>query len=441
MIQMRSFIFNSKKIWIKCVVAFCMFALICNILNYLYADYNFNNWEMRVWKEYYSYEENIDNLFLGSSHVHNNLNPIILDEVSEMNNYNMSSLAQRFNNSYYILREVDKKHELEHVYLETYYLMSTGSYGEYNNPGILYYSWYNTDSMKPSLNRLEFKLTMSSPENYPETFLKFLRYRDKLFDVEYVLNQIKGKNSEEYLTGTLNGQYRDKGYYYSEDEVQPDELYTKDVTILNEEPLTQDAEKYLRKIIEYCQKNKIAITLYSAPFHELLHYSTQNYGAYIQQISDIADEYGIEYYDFNLCKSEYLDLQSVDNYKDLSHLNVKGAEKFTRLFAEVMQNNVQDNQKYFYSSIEEKYEEFGGKMYGIASVSYDDDLLKMEIESSMPEDTEYRIVLETEEGSRIVQEFSTNKTFFVPKGETGTCFITIRKMNEAQAEAFMEIKY
>ena len=131
----------------------------------------------------------------------------------------------------------------------------------------------------------------------------------------------------------------------------------------------------------------------------------------------------------------------MDNYKDLSHLNVKGAEKYTRLFAEVMQNNVENNQKYFYSSMEEKYEEFGEKVYGISSVSYDSDIWQMEIESSMQDDTEYRIVLETEEGSRVVQEFSTNKTFFVPKEETGTCLITIRKANEEQAKMVMRIKY
>lgn len=441
MIQMRSFIFNSKKVWIKCIVTIGAFWFCCGLLNYMYEDYNFNNWTIRLWEDYYSCKENIDNLFIGSSHVYCSLNPAILDELNGKNNYNMASNSQKLNGSYYVLREVDKKQKLEHVYLETFYLLSTGADGEYKNADVLYFDWHNSDCMKPSLNRLEYKLTMSRPENYPETFLNFLRYRDRLFDVDYVIEQIKCKNSEEYLTRTMNGHYRDKGYYYSEDETQPDRLYTQDVTILDEEPLTQDAEKYLRKIIEYCQKNGMEITLYSAPFHELLHYSTQNYGAYIQQISDIADEYGIEYYDFNLCKSEYLDLQSLDNYKDLGHLNVKGAEKFTKLFAEVMQNNVQDNQKYFYSSIEEKYEEFGEKVYGISSVSYDADLWKMEIESSMPEDTEYRIVLETEEGSRMVQEFSTNKTFFVPKEETGTCFIIIRKTNEAQTESLMEIKY
>ena len=441
-IQMRSSIFSSKKVWIKCILTILVFISICNLLNYLYVDYTFGNWEKRLWNDFYLYEKNIDNLFLGSSHVFNDLNPLVLDELNGKNNYNMASHSQKFNNSYYVLREVDKKHNLEHVYLEVYYLLSTGEIGEYWNTSQLYFNWQNTDCMKPSWNRLEYKLTMCPPQNYPETFFKFLRYRDKLFDIDYIREQIEGKQTQEYKNCTLNGQYRSKGYYYSTDETQPNELYTKDVVKLSEKPLTEDAEKYLRKIIEYCQKNGIQITLFSSPFHELLYYSVDNYDSYIAQINEIAKEYDIEYYDFNLCREEYLDIRDLDNYKDLGHLNAKGAEKFTRFFAEVMQKNAEENKKYFYSSLEEKYRESNEKVLGISSVSFDSDSWQMEIESNMGEDTEYRIVLKSEEGnSRVVQDFSTNKTFLVPKNESGICMISVKKGNEDQVEMEMQINY
>ncbi|MEI3524982.1 MAG: hypothetical protein V8Q27_01720 [Eubacteriales bacterium] len=43
-------------------------------------------------------------------------------------------------------------------------------------------------------------------------------------------------------------------------------------------------------------------------------------------VQELADRYGVEYLDFNLAKSEYLDL-TADEYIDVDHLNGAGAEK------------------------------------------------------------------------------------------------------------------
>ena len=53
--------------------------------------------------------------------------------------------------------------------------------------------------------------------------------------------------------------------------------------------------------------------------------------AYIQEL---ADELGVTYWDFNLCKKEYLNLKA-DSFIDVDHLNGKGAQEVTTLLAEL----------------------------------------------------------------------------------------------------------
>lgn len=75
-------------------------------------------WYRILWQQFYVHEGEIENLYLGSSHVFCDLNPEILDQLTGKCNFNLSSPNQPLNGSYYLLREADKRNELSHVYLE-----------------------------------------------------------------------------------------------------------------------------------------------------------------------------------------------------------------------------------------------------------------------------------------------------------------------------------
>lgn len=460
MIYKNLFIFNFKE-WKKygkrllkviCAVVLC--SVLTDGLNYMYVNAEQDAWNRIVWHNYYEEKENIDYLYLGSSHVYLSLNPVRLDELNGKNNFNLATSSQRLNGSYYLLREADKEHDLEHVFVELYYQYTIGRHGRFlsERAGRMT-NWRNTDYMKNSLNRLEYMLSMSTSEYYVDSFFPFVRYREKLFDLDYIRKQIAYKKSEDYLNysymserGEYAEEYRDKGYYYSTVELQPNSLMCVcDGEKWESEPMTEEAEKYLRDIIEYCQDKGIKVTFFSAPMYDLQLLQAEWYGGYdtyVKQVQSIVAEYGVDYYDFNLCKETYLPMQGLEDYRDLHHLNSKGAEKFTEVFYQVMQGTKEENEQYFYQSYEEKRQETEGKVYGLLQLSSDEKECLYKIASNWEEGLEYKILLTPhEEETAMFQDFSENQEFVVPTDEHGKCTIIVRQSGGKKETQTIEITY
>ena len=415
---------------ILAVLALLFFS--CRLLDYMYVHED--QWFRILWHHYYEEERNIDNLFLGSSHVYADLNPMLLDALNGQNNFNLSSPVQRLNASYYLLKEADDGHNLSHVYLELYYDVSTGAVGEFDTPEELHWNWGNTDYMKPSLNKVQFMLTMGRPENYADIFLPFVRYREHMLDSEWIHIATAAKQEEGYRSYActlydLKGivQYLDKGYQYSTLVLQEGELLCPQ-NKLADAPLTADAEKYLRMIIGFCRENDIALTLFINPIHGLQMASVENYEAYTNQIRSIAGKYGLDFYDFNLCREEWLDMQKPEYFADTGHLNSNGAGVFTPFFWQVVSGSSEENKKYFYDSYAEKLAALPPQTYGLL---YTDDegqgIRLLQVASNREEGLEYRIAVTPEGGEeRIVQDFSENREFAVPLEEHGICTVSVR---------------
>lgn len=56
---------------------------------------------------------------------------------------------------------------------------------------------------------------------------------------------------------------------------------------MNENPIGETSEKYLRKTIEYCLKREIPITLFISHIYELQLISAGNYDNYINQVGQL----------------------------------------------------------------------------------------------------------------------------------------------------------
>lgn len=448
MIRTSLFTFNFSK-WVKrsCKIAtgFILAAVLTHWLNFLYFDPY--EWGRALWHDYYAQEENIDSLFLGASHVYYDIDPLLSDEIDGGNHFNLSTGGQRLNSSYYSLKEADKAHDISHIYLELYYDLSTGKNGEYKDHGFLVSGWRNTDYMKLSLNKLEYMLTLSNVENYPETFLPFVRYRKKLFDKEYIRGQIEKKRREDYKkyiyleksdSGEIVEEYRDKGYLYQTNELQEEKLRVKQNRKLETDLLSEDAEQYLKKIIEYCQQRGIAITLFSSPIYELQLISAEGYDTYVEQICRIADEYGVSYYDFNLCREECFPIQDIRNFRDLGHMNNRGAEIYTTFFWKVMKEGKKD---YFYNTYAEKLQNSKEAVYGLFYTE-EEGVCSYRIASNREEGIEYRISIRQEDGVELeLQDFSENKMFQLKSEEHGTCRIEARKTEGEETIQILEVEY
>ena len=380
--------------------AIVIFYMVSAALNYIYASDSV--WERILWHNFYKDDGKIDNIYLGSSHVYCDINPMQLDDMNGQFNFNLSSSGQRLNGSYFLLKEADKNNSLSHVYLELYYWCSVKNNQDVDIIDTGYNSnWQNTDYMRNSYNKFEYMLSIAGPEKYMDIFFPFSRYRAELSNWERVRKTVESKRAEahqdfEYYHEFENGngyeEYRKQGYVYSTRKLPEEQRIYYQERILDKNPIGGRSERYLRKIIKYCKECDIPITLFVSPVYELQIISTEHYDNFINQVRGIAAEYGVEYYDFNLVKEKYLDIQKEEYFIDIGHLNYKGAEIFTQFFGEIVSRKASDNEKYFYSSYKEKLQSIRPAVYGLYYRDYEGRRI-YNIASNKEEGMEYRVTL------------------------------------------------
>lgn len=377
-----------------------IFTAVTHILDEMYVDVQGTVWYKILWHHYYEDEGKIDNLYLGSSHVFYDIDPVILDGLSGQYNFNLATPVQRLNGSYYLLREAGHKNELQHVYLEMYYGSNMND-SELSNAKR---NWYNIDYMKPSVNKAAYILAVGGADRYVNILFPFTRYRAKLGDWGYIKSELKAKKREDYR----DYRYIDDGIVYESQGFANSTRVYKNRKMLPQEHILsgyaweERNKSYCRQIIEYCQKENIPITLFISPITDLKIISTVAYDDYSTEIRELASEYGVPFYDFNFVKEAYLPIQDEKYFMDADHLNQYGAELFTSFFYQVVSGDETDNEKYFYDSYEEKLEDFPPKIYGLYFKEAGDgeERTNMWIASNRDEGAEYRIILMPTEGEQ-----------------------------------------
>ncbi len=313
-------------------------------------------------EEMYEQKE-IDVLFLGSSHCYRAINPAVLDDIWETNTFNLGSSSQRTDGSYYLLKEAGKSREIKKVYMEVFCDV-VGQNESYQSPNAMYII---SDYMKPSFNRMEY-LWKSGGEDYLVHGLVLSRRNwENLFDPIYIKDILRKKINRDYLNYEYvtneDEYYAGKGFVYSQKAAESDFLSSAShFAPISEEAISVKSQEYLNKIISYCQSRGIEIVFYSAPMPDFRLIDIGNYDSYIMQMKDFLKGKNVTYYDFNLCRPEFLDLDGTD-FQDDQHLNGKGANAFTAAFAGVMSEK--DPEKAFYDSYEQKLKESPAKAYGL----------------------------------------------------------------------------
>lgn len=458
MIRHNLFTSNSK-LYLKRVLgivgACVLFLSGCRVFNFLYAE---DNERARImWHNFYEQDENIDYIYLGSSHVFNGVVPEILDRKTGENHYNMATTDQRLRESYYIIKEAAHRNRLKGVYLDLYFLISTEGKGNYDNLSAVSGGWVNLDYRKLSLDRLDTFFHLNSPEYYISAAFPFTRYREHLCDVEWIYSIQKNKKRPEYRSYQYKwesendkAEYTEKGYFYHTLEMENPCLRMEDVP--TDMRMTGDAEEYLRKIIEFCRKEGIEITLFQAPVYKVETIAYEEYDEYTAGVKEIAEEYQVEYYDFNLAKEEYFPIQEMKYFVDMGHLNAEGADLFTNFLCEMLSGTPIENEELFYESIQEKLQSENAEVAGLyyrqgteeelAGGELTADMYRMVIASNRTETLQYQIYLTPEGGeTTMIQDFSGNKCFDIPMEEHGVCRIVWHEEDDIAGDKEIEISY
>lgn len=375
MMWVHSFILHFKKIVLFMIIV----AALTLFMNYLYVD-DTDEFARYMLHEFYEEKENIDRLYIGTSHVFCGVNPVILDGINGDNNFNLATGTQQLIASYYLLKEACREHHIDKVYLELYYDCMAAGKGNVHDYHTLPYSWLVINQMKPSLNKLSYMLDLSSPEYYYMTFLAFTRYKEQLFDMEYVAGVVEAKQSElwknyeyRHITTVDDREYvmrnGEKGFRICDRTPERGGFYeNKEEKALTENPITPESLDYLQKIVEYCKEHEIDLTWIAYPISDFQLVRNGGYDNYVSQVTKLAEEYEIPYYDFNLCRREYLDVSQNKYWSDMGHLNTTGAELFTKFLGGFLLAQEEGKDTYtdcFYDSYAEKIRAEQAKIYGL----------------------------------------------------------------------------
>jgi hypothetical protein len=420
---------------IKAAAAVAVFCMLCQFFRYIYVTED--DWARIFWHNYYAREDNIDNVYLGSSHVYCGINPFVLDEKNGQNNYNISIGYMRMNGAYYALKEVLDQNDVTRVVLDMDYFTTTGTEGDLEDKDTVTYNWYVADGMKWSMNKVRFLLSATDSSFYADSFFPFLRFKSYMFDRDYIRQTVASKQTDayrnaEYRIEDESGvvEYQKKGYGYSTRQLQGEDRLIYQHSVLQEEsPLTASSEAYLRKLIELCRDRNVELVLIAVPIYDLQTICAEHYDAYTAQIRQIADEYGLSFYDFNLSRSEYLDIQKPEYFMNFAHLNATGAKLFSSYLDDVLSTDRESAKEQFWDSLADRMSGESPKICGVYYYSIDSGSYCRVAASRSALDVDYTVTAavaggKTYQVSEYFPDPSEDYIFVLPADEHGTLTIT-----------------
>ncbi len=260
----------------------------------------------------------IDVLFLGTSHMHCNVDTQILWEEYGIAAYLCTGAEQPLWNSYYALKEALKTQKPRLVVLDVF--------GPARFLDDYQQQWLdeNLGGMKRSFNKWE-AVKASTPENRLEFFLGYPRYHDRY-----------GKLTQEDFSGffwNAGEMARWKGYTPLTGCASLTEPDMGHVTASR--PITEKSQRYLDKIVELTREEGIGLALLSAPY--LLEEEDQE--AY-NFLKGLAREEDLLFLDCNTTEAyRQMGLDFSSDYADHAHLNEGGSAKFTAFLGDWIKTN------------------------------------------------------------------------------------------------------
>lgn len=282
----------------------CTLVEINQVLKFKHGDGGY------VVKTFYEQEEDsVDVLILGSSHAFDDFNTGVLWDEYGMASYVLAGSFQPLWNTYYYLKEALKTQKPELIVLEGY--MTTALW-EYKEDTVV----WNTYGLKWSSDRIEAVKTSVPEEQWREFLPEYVQYHARYKEI----------SSADFLRYQEKPVYENwKGFW---DNMTTTELETPDIFTwqsLNERrELFEKTEKYYRMIIELAQENNIPIIVVVSPYAGI----SGTDQALFNRAQDIAEEYGVEFINYNLCYQE-IGIDCATDVADRAHLNFSGNRKFS----------------------------------------------------------------------------------------------------------------
>ncbi len=261
-------------------------------------------------------EDTVDVVFLGSSHIHCDVNTALLWDDYGIAGFDYSAAEQPIWITYYYLKEFCKYQDPELVVIDLYSIARFGDgFNEFWMPDNVY-------GMNFSLNKAQLMFDACDQEQINKYFPSFAGYHNRyaeLEDKDYELLDISEEDLAEF-----------KGYtpYYDLTIGLSPCLGVTDKT-----PIPKKSKEYLQKIIDYTKEHEIELMLIVNPYP-----STVEDEKIYNSIEEMARDNGVDYVNMNKF-TDVMGLNTQEHYNDDSHLNFQGSCVFSSYLGSYIKDN------------------------------------------------------------------------------------------------------
>lgn len=309
--------------------------------------------------ELYTQKSNIDVLFCGASHCQLGFDTEVTDREMGLFTFNAGSSSQGLETSLALIKEAAAYYDLKQVYVDLDYSIVMRE--EPNLESIYIVS----DYMRPSFRKASYLLNATPFEYYLNSFMPLHKGRGYQTEPAKIMETVRKKASSGYQNYTdADPSYAGKGHIASKTVVEDGTLwgYETDMEIGTDIPDTQ--KNYLRQIIDFCRREEIQLTFVSVPVTDFHLVQTANYDDYVDAVRTFLAEYGVSYYDFNLCRQEVLALDQDSLFNDDNHLNEDGSRIFSEAFSRFFAGHPGE-EAFFYNSYADKLADAKPRVLGL----------------------------------------------------------------------------
>lgn len=350
---------NFKSI-IKCVVFLLLCAAMFVVCDFLFMPSGY----IRVILHTLNHsEENFDTVVLGASHGRSAIDPAKIDEQFGSNAINISIPNEKVKDSYYLLKESCRNNDVKTVIMDLDY-QYWFKLGDNDFADTFIYSY-----MEPSSVKLEYFRDNLINKDFRLSFVEWARYSAQYSRIK---KNVATKQTDEYQdydisaaeVGDANGPYVDKGFFYRKDGGHEGRGKITRVQ-WNDSCADPKVLGYFNQIVNYCKENNIRLICVTSPITPAtaLAGASEQSGAFFTRL---AQQYGIEYYDFNLLKYDVLPRVNTDFGDWEGHMCGKLAEPYSTILGQVIteaQNGTLDADSYFYKDYDELKKDTNSVLY------------------------------------------------------------------------------
>lgn len=267
--------------------------------------------------------KSFDVVFLGSSHMHGAMNPNVFWGEYGITSFNYATGGQPIDVTYYLLKEILKKHDNPIVVMDLYYLGLTRDFGEEG------YIRYVLDSMRLSPNKVEAIMNATPRNEWVNYAVPFIKYHSRWKELK----------QEDFKFDTESSYYA-KGFDASR------VLYGKEFKSVGPVKGTSDlppkSEEYLNKIIELSKKEGFKLVFMNAPHDYAGTAGSKGWhkqpAKMFNKVAQIAKENNIPFINYNNILDK-IDFDSKKDMYNIGHLNVNGSKKVSLYMGEFLKKS------------------------------------------------------------------------------------------------------